>query len=238
MRVAIMQPTYLPWIGLLAMIDRVDRYVFLDDVGFDRSSWQQRNYIRNGNDRLMLTVPVVKKGLRGQALRDVEIQPDGDFPEKHIRSITMTYQGAPHFDAFAPELFRVMRENVVKLCDLNVAITRWLLASFGIGTPTMMASEIGAGSSKAGHLVALCRALDATRYLSAPGSRAYLDVAPDFPEAGIPVAYHEYQHPVYEQKSAEFVPYLGAVDLLFNVGGGGQGLAVIRSGIAAEASLS
>ncbi|MBT4905971.1 MAG: hypothetical protein HON62_03755, partial [Rhodospirillaceae bacterium] len=33
---AIMQPTYLPWIGYFALMDRVDLFVFLNNVQFDR----------------------------------------------------------------------------------------------------------------------------------------------------------------------------------------------------------
>ena len=30
--IAIMQPTYMPWMGYFSMIDRVDEFVFLDMV--------------------------------------------------------------------------------------------------------------------------------------------------------------------------------------------------------------
>ena len=43
--IAISQPTYLPWVGYFALIDSCKKFVFLDDVQFDRRSWQQRNRI-------------------------------------------------------------------------------------------------------------------------------------------------------------------------------------------------
>ena len=49
MKIAIMQPTFLPWLGYFSLIKSVDKFVFLDDVQFDRRSWQQRNYILNNN---------------------------------------------------------------------------------------------------------------------------------------------------------------------------------------------
>ncbi len=39
------QPTYLPWAGYFDLIDQSSVFVFLDDVQFDRQSWQQRNRI-------------------------------------------------------------------------------------------------------------------------------------------------------------------------------------------------
>ena len=47
MRVAISQPTYLPWLGYFDLIDQVDRFVVLDNVQFEKQSWQQRNRIKS-----------------------------------------------------------------------------------------------------------------------------------------------------------------------------------------------
>ena len=57
-----MQPTFIPWIGYFALIDNVDTFVFLDDVQFDKRSWQQRNKIRTLKSDLWITVPVLSKG--------------------------------------------------------------------------------------------------------------------------------------------------------------------------------
>ena len=61
MRVAIMQPTYLPWLGYFALMDRVDCFILLDTVQFARRSWQQRNRIKTARGPLWLTVPVRSK---------------------------------------------------------------------------------------------------------------------------------------------------------------------------------
>lgn len=58
MRVAICQPTFLPWIGYFALMDAVDHFVFLDHVQFEKRSWQQRNQIKTAHGALLLTVPV------------------------------------------------------------------------------------------------------------------------------------------------------------------------------------
>ena len=53
-----MQPTYLPWLGYFALMDRVDCLILLDTVQFARRSWQQRNQIKTANGPVWLTVPV------------------------------------------------------------------------------------------------------------------------------------------------------------------------------------
>ena len=62
--IAISQPTYLPWVGYFALIDSCKKFVFLDDVQFDRRSWQQRNRILINQKINYLTLPIKKKGLR------------------------------------------------------------------------------------------------------------------------------------------------------------------------------
>ena len=61
MKISIMQPTYLPWSGYFSMIKNADIFVFLDDVQFDKRSWQQRNRILLNKKETFLTVPVISK---------------------------------------------------------------------------------------------------------------------------------------------------------------------------------
>ena len=61
MIVAIMQPTYLPWVGYFNLINKSEYFVFLDDVQFDKRSWQQRNKIIINSHQRYLTVPVLSK---------------------------------------------------------------------------------------------------------------------------------------------------------------------------------
>ncbi|MGB9731816.1 WbqC family protein [Calditerrivibrio nitroreducens] len=46
---AIMQPTYNPWLGYFDLIDRVDCFVYLDNVQLVKRSWQVRNRIKSPN---------------------------------------------------------------------------------------------------------------------------------------------------------------------------------------------
>ena len=42
-KVAIMQPTYLPWAGYFGLMMASDIFIFLDNVQFEKRGWQQRN---------------------------------------------------------------------------------------------------------------------------------------------------------------------------------------------------
>ena len=56
--VAIMQPTYMPWLGYFSMIDQVDEFIFLDNVQLVDRSWQVRNKIKFNEKEKMINIPV------------------------------------------------------------------------------------------------------------------------------------------------------------------------------------
>jgi hypothetical protein len=226
--VAIMQPTYLPWLGYIALMDRVDVFVYLDSVPFDRRSWQQRNRIRSAAGIQTLTVPVFKKGMRGQKIAEVRINRDFGFPEKHIRSIEAAYAKAPFFDRYAPELFERLRRPHEFLADLTIGLIDWIAATLGIETKRLRSSTLEATGAKADLLADICTRLGAMRYVSPIGSKDYLSASDAFDRIGVPVVYNEYAHPTYPQIHGAFEPYLSVIDLLFNAGP--DSLEIIRRG--------
>ena len=61
MRVTILQPSYLPWLGYFEQMSRSDKFVLLDDVQYTRRDWRNRNRVRVNEGWAWLTVPVLQK---------------------------------------------------------------------------------------------------------------------------------------------------------------------------------
>src|SRR5205823_3408897 len=143
MKIAISQPTYLPWLGYFDLIDQVDAFVLLDSVQFEKQSWQQRNRIKTPTGLQWLTVPVVFRGRLGQRIMEVIIR-DPEFPRKHLRAIELNYRRAPFFDRYFPELARILEQHPSgsHLADLNLEIIRWVCAALGIQTTLIRSSEL------------------------------------------------------------------------------------------------
>ncbi len=228
-RAAIMQPTFLPWCGYFALMDAVDLFVFLDDVQFDKRSWQQRNRIKTPNGVIWLTVPVLTKGRRDQTIAEAEIQPGTKFPDAMWRTIEMNFAKAPFADRYLPKLQEIIASQSSRIGELNMAVVNWMAGEFGISTPTVRASQTPVSSVKADRLVELCQANGVTDYLSPPGSKAYLEESDAFESAGISLDYFDYTHPEYAQLHGAFEPYMSALDLLVNEGP--EARQILRSGI-------
>lgn len=217
-RVAIMQPTYLPWIGYFGLMKSVDLFIFLDSVQFTRRSWQQRNQIKTANGPIWLTVPVLSKGKRDQLITDVEIDRSRDFPQSHQRALELNYKKSPHFDTYAPQLLSLIGANNRNLTDLTISTIAWLASTLGITTPIRRSSEFEVAGTKAELLASLCDQVGATEYISPPGSKDYLDESDAFTRRGLPLRYFNFTNPEYPQQFGDFLPYMSVVDLLFNCG--------------------
>lgn len=222
MIVAIHQPHYLPWLGYLHRMAKVDLFVLLDHVQFERRNYQNRASIRMNGEERWLTVPVVQRSQKeriDEKLVDNRELGARAWPANHFRTLRHAYARAGFFGAYAPALQAIYERPWERLVDLNLATLEMLREAFGIRTPIVRSSTLAAGGAKADLILNLCRAAGADTLLAGMGgSRGYLDVEA-FARAGVRVAWHEFEHPVYPQHGAQpFIRGLSALDLLFNCG--------------------
>lgn len=229
-KVAICQPTYVPWLGYFDLIDQVDAFVLLDTVQFEKQSWQQRNRIKTPAGLKWLTIPVNFRGQLGQRISEVEIR-STDFVRVHIRGLELNYSRTRYFARFFPELSAILGgvKPGSKLADLNVRLLEWMIDLLGIRTPLLLASSLNELGKRTELLANICHRLGANQYLSPIGSAEYLlgDMSV-MSKAGIKTLFHHYVHPRYEQRFPPFVPFASVVDLIFNEGD--RSLEIIRTG--------
>jgi WbqC-like protein family len=230
MKVAISQPAYLPWIGYFDLIDQVDQFVVLDNVQFEKQSWQQRNRIKTAAGLQWLTVPVEFRGRLGQQIREVRIR-QADFSREHLRAVELAYRRAPFFEDY----YDMLRSHLSavrtgsSLMELNLGLLRWFLGMLGITTPLVIASELPVAGKRTQLLAAICHHLGAANYVSPLGSAAYLlNEMSIMSQAGVEVLFQHYEHPEYHQLFPPFVPYGCMLDLIFNEGP--RSLEIVRSG--------
>ena len=223
-----MQPTYLPWLGYFGLIDQVDIFIIFESVQFSKRSWQQRNKIKTASGPIWLTVPVTSKGKRGQLINEVEIDTIRNFHTTHIASLENNYRKSPYFSEYSPELFSLLENGHVHLSELTTELIVWFCKVLGITTSIKYSSKMENTGTKADLLAMLCEQVGATEYVSALGSREYLEESDAFDKRNISIRYNEYEPQEYPQLFGEFVPYMSIIDLLFNVGP--ESLSVIRQG--------
>ena len=207
--VVVLQPGYLPWLGFFDQVRRADVFVYYDDVQYSKHGWRNRNRIKTQNGPLWLTVPVRHSGEGFPKILDVEIDGRTPWARKHVASLRQAYARAPFLSRYLPALEELLLRKWERLVDLDLACADLMASGFGLLRPRIERSSVlGIGGERSERLVNICRYF---------GASAYLDVGL-FERNGIPVEWQRYTHPTYPQLHGEFVPYLSALDLLFNCG--------------------
>lgn len=221
--VAAHQPAYLPWLGYLAKIAAADLFVVMDDLQYEAQNFQNRNRIKTDVGAAWLTVPV-ERGSLYDAIIDKRIaqttNPRHDWRHRTWATIETHYRRAPFFARYAPELRAIYEREWTSLVELDLRMLDLARGWFGITTPIVRASTLALEGRKTDRIVSMVRAVGATTYLSGTGgSTQYLE-ARAFQLAGIGLAWHRYEHPVYEQRypAVPFVSHLAFLDAWFNAG--------------------
>ena len=172
-KLAIMQPTFLPWLGYFALIDYVDTFVFLDDAQFSRQSWQNRNRLNTANGPILLSLPVARKPSK-PLIKDALVA--GEDNAKTIAAMLRRFlAAAPYREQVIDLVEHAFAKSGDRLADLNIAIIEQICLQIGISTALIRSSDIPVGrSSRSRRLLEIARHFEAEQYVSPPGSLDYL----------------------------------------------------------------
>lgn len=220
-KVAIHQPQYFPWLGLLDKINQSDIFIILDTVQFLDGGFQNRNaFLSNTADKHMLTIPVLKKKHLNKHIKDMEIA-DNIWQKKHYKFLYFNYKKYPYFDEVMSKISMLFEKKYRFLIDAVVDSMYLSLDIFGIDPDIKYSSQIlpETDLKKEALIIELLRTIKADIYLSGTGARAY-QVEKNFSDNGIQLEYQNFVHPVYHQfgNKNDFCEGLSCLDMAFNSG--------------------
>lgn len=223
MIVAAHQPNFIPWLGYFDKMRKADLFITVDHVQLERQSFQNRTRIKTGEGARWITVPLVQRS-RSERIADklVDNSRRGRFRwcRKMYLTLKYSYESAPYFHAYEPELKEIFDARWERLAELNARMIQFCRHALGIRTPMLNSSLMGIEGSKSEMVLNMCLSAGADAYLAGHGaSRDYLDVGA-FERAGVRVIWQDFEHPTYTQRprSEEFIPNLSALDLILNCG--------------------
>ena len=219
MKVAIMQPTYMPWAGYLRLIAKADRFVYLDDAQYERGTWHQRNRVLANGHAHWLTVPVRRVSL-GDSILDVQTDDAAPWRRKHAALLKGSYCRHPHgHDALELSDIVLQRTDLTSLAELNIALIEHCCVRMELSAERFRSSELHVPGERATRVVAICEKLDASSYLSPPGARDYLQDDGFELLTRIKLEFDDYPAPAYPQQgNVSFVSHLSVLDVVANLG--------------------
>ncbi len=213
-RVAMMQPTFLPWTGYLALVAAADVFVFLDDFQFCRRSFHHRNRILlpDGTVR-WVTLPVA----HGGRVTLAEARPvlDGATRRRLLETLHHAWARCAHRDEALALVESWLRRDWPSLAEMNAALVEELAGRLGFTPRFVRSSALGSRGRRSERIADLLHRAGAGSYLAARGSLGYMVEDGVFPLEGIETYFQRYEPAPYPQlPGREFVPYLSVLDPL------------------------
>lgn len=214
MKLAIMQPYFMPYIGYFQTMAAVDTYVVYDDVQYIKGGWVSHNYLLVGGKKQMFSIQL-KGASPNKLFNEVEI---GDNFKKLTHMLQLNYCKAPYYQEVMPVL-----QKIFGCDDRNLARFLWnsyreLFEYLDIGTNIILSSSIEKDNSLRGKdkVLAICKALGADAYLNAIGGQELYDKA-QFAANGVNLHFVKTDDLKYQQFGSDFEPGLSFIDvLMFN----------------------
>ena len=216
MKVGIMQPYFLPYIGYFQLIAFVDKFVIYDNIKYTKKGWINRNrMLQNGTDKIF-SVALAKASDR---LDIVERELSSDFNrQKLLSQFRGCYLKAPYFEDVWPlmesivsfqddNLFRYIQNSIVLICDYLDIDTEIIVSSSVAADHDLLSQD---------RVLSICEALNANTYVNPIGG-VELYSSEDFAAVGYDLKFINTDTIEYAQFGSSFVPWLSILDvLMFN----------------------
>ena len=220
---AIMQPTYLPWLGYFDLIANVKDFIFLDDVKFNKSSYHHQNKILGANGVILLSIPTrTPKGKMSTLINEVAIDDSQKWRKKHLTSIANSYGKTPYFNEVYPYIQKIISSNFGSLSELNIELIKTFSKILALNTNFHIASCIqNITKDRVQRLIDICQIHKCISYFSPAGSLDYLDTEENkalFNSANISIFFQQFNVIPYSQKRHDFHPSLSILDALMYCG--------------------
>jgi hypothetical protein len=221
MKLAIMQPYFLPYLGYFSLIKHTDEFILFDTVQFIRHGWIERNRILKPSNGWQYIMVPLKKHSRETLIKDIEINNDQQWKEKILAQLQHYKKQAPYFSNVIDILNEIFSKEYATIVDLNLASLKTVCYYLGINTPiqvfSLMNIDIEPANAPDEWALNICKALgNVDEYWNPPGGQSFFDKK-KYESAGINLKFHSAILTDYDQKRNVFEPGLSIIDvMMFN----------------------
>lgn len=217
MKLGIMQPYLLPYIGYWQLLNAVDKYVIYDDVNYIKSGWINRNKILINKEAKYFTIKL-NGASPNKLINEVEISDDKIYKKKMLKTVEENYKKAPFFNIVFPIIEEIIGNDEKNLAKYLKYSLEKICNYLEIKTELLLSSELEKNNSLKGKdkVIDICKKLKATEYYNAIGGQELYSFE-EFKDNGIELKFLKTEEILYEQFNNEFIPNLSILDvMMFN----------------------
>jgi WbqC-like protein family len=213
-RLGIMQPYFLPYLGYWQLMKAVDRYIVYDDVAYIKGGWINRNNLLIAGQKNLFTISLIGPS-SFKAINEINI---GDDFSKLIKTIEQNYGRAPYYRQTRNLVEKMLGFESRNLAEFIINSFRIVLDYLNIKTELSVSSSLrlGLGLKGKARIFAMCETLGADHYYNAIDGQALYDRS-EFASRRIALKFLKTNFTSYKQFSNDFIPGLSILDvLMFN----------------------
>jgi len=217
MKIGIMQPYFVPYIGYWQLMNAVDKYVIYDDVNFIKGGWINRNRILLNGTVKYFNIPM-DGASSSKLINEIGVNNSDVLIEKNLRTIEAAYKKAPYFSVVYPMLKEMLYCKKDNLASYIYESFKIIAEYLEIDTEFIISSAIEKDCSLKGQdkVLDICKVLGATEYYNAIGGRELYSFDA-FSEEGIELKFLNTDEIKYEQFGEPFNANLSIIDvMMFN----------------------
>lgn len=217
MKLGIMQPYFMPYIGYWQLMNYVDKYVIYDDVNFIKGGWINRNRILLNGNPSFFNIPMIGAS-SNKLINQIDVNLDKHVLGKKLRTLEAAYEKAPQFPNVYPLLEKILGSEIENLAEY-ISNSIYLVSEYlGISTKFIVSSSLEKNCSLRGQekVISICEILGADEYCNAIGGKE-LYSKQEFQRHNITLKFLESDRISYKQFDNEFQPNLSLIDvMMFN----------------------
>ncbi len=220
--VAIHQPNFFPWLGFFNKAASCDRFIFLDDVQYERKgagSWVNRVKLAGKTEPFWVTLPVQRTFSGVRAILEMKVDNRQPWRRKLVKTVHHRYSKTPHFREILGLLEPLITFSTESLVDYNLHTLQGLFQALEIPwEKTCRSSLLSSRGTATERLISLVQAVGGKTYLSGRLAAETYHDQHLFDEAGIEVIVQSFRPPLYPRGMGEPVAGLSLIDVLFHCG--------------------
>lgn len=217
MKLAIMQPYLFPCLEYFRLVAAADKFIFLDDVNFQKSGWINRGrFLLHSRDRY-ITVPL-SRASQYKKINRILVHKSDSWRWRTAESIRHSYVKAPNFGEINHLLLEVLFSEEPHIAELAKRSVIALAGYLGLKTEFVLSSSCYGNHGLRGEerVLDICRLEKTRHYLSLPVYRHLYDTR-KFEQDGIGLRFTELPSYSYRRRSKTSCAGVSIVDaLMFN----------------------
>lgn len=216
MKLAIMQPYFLPYIGYFQLIAAVDKFVVYDDVNFINKGWINRNQMMVNGQKYMFTIPL-SNASQNKLIKEVALSPENNWKSKLLKTIEQAYKKAPHYNHVMPLIEEIIMDNSENIAKYNFFQLTKICDYLKIGTILIPSSEVYNNKHLKGQerILDICLKEGAQTYINPIGGMEIYDNT-YFEKNEVDLFFIRSLPIEYTQFKFEFIPWMSVLDVMMH----------------------